>query len=156
MKRSLNLLHDLFNSELTIRIIDTFIMNIYSSGKQCEYYSVSFEDLLEEINRNDNYYRKISASELVPTFFSNKDNLWGEGKFEKTDNLKEIQQSVVDYLGKLNKVVLKNDENSFFKKEELYDNLLFHMKEMYHYFNNDDKQVEFKFEIGNIEFSENK
>lgn len=63
MKRSLNLLHDLFNSELTIRIIDTFIMNIYSSGKHCDYYSVSFEDLLEEINRNDNY-RKISDSEL--------------------------------------------------------------------------------------------
>lgn len=58
------MLHDLFNSELTIRIIDTFIMNIHSSGKQCEYYSVSFEDLLEEINKNDNYYRKISASEL--------------------------------------------------------------------------------------------
>lgn len=57
------MLHDLFKNELTIRIIDTFIMNIQSSGKHCEYYTVSFEDLLEAINRNDNY-RKISDSEL--------------------------------------------------------------------------------------------
>lgn len=97
-----------------------------------------------------------ALTELVPTFFSNKDNLWVEGKFEKTDNLKEIQQSVVDYLGKLNKVVLKNDENSFFKKEELYDMLLFHMTAMYHYFNNDCKNLTIDVNIGNSEHSENK
>lgn len=57
------MLQDLFNSEATIRIIDLFIINIQMSGKQCDLYCMSFEELLEEINSN-NHYRKIDAPTL--------------------------------------------------------------------------------------------
>lgn len=99
----------------------------------------------------DNY----TLSELATTFFNN-DKVWFKGTFEKTDNLKEIQQSVVDVMEKVNEVALKNEEISFLKKEELYDMLLFHMKAMYHYFNNDCKNLTIDVNIGNSEHSENK
>ena len=57
------MLQDLFKSEATIRIIDLFITNIQMSGKQCDLYCISFEDLLEEINSNK-YSRKIDAPTL--------------------------------------------------------------------------------------------
>lgn len=57
------MLQDLFNSEATIRIIDLFIINIQQSGKHCVLYSISFDELLEEINKN-NPYRKIDQPTL--------------------------------------------------------------------------------------------
>ena len=42
------------------------------------------------------------------------------------------------------------------KLEELYDMLLFHMKAMYHYFNNDCKNLTIDVNIGNSKHSENK
>lgn len=57
------MLQDLFKNETTIRVIDLFINNIQKSGKLCELYTISFEELLEEIN-NNSQYKKISVSEL--------------------------------------------------------------------------------------------
>ena len=57
------MLQDLFKNETTIRVIDLFINNIQKSGKLCELYTISFEELLEEIN-NNTQYKKISVSEL--------------------------------------------------------------------------------------------
>lgn len=57
------MLQDLFKNETTIRVIDLFITNIQKSGKLCELYTISFEELLEEIN-NNTQYKKISVSEL--------------------------------------------------------------------------------------------
>lgn len=57
------MLQDLFKNETTIQVIDLFINNIQKSGKLCELYTISFEELLEEIN-NNTQYKKISVSEL--------------------------------------------------------------------------------------------
>ena len=57
------MLQDLFKNETTMRVIDVFINNIQKSGKLCELYTISFEELLEEIN-NNTQYKKISVSEL--------------------------------------------------------------------------------------------
>lgn len=57
------MLQDLFKNETTIRVIDLFINNIQKSGKLCELYTISFEELLKEIN-NNTQYKKISVSEL--------------------------------------------------------------------------------------------
>ena len=57
------MLHNLFKNETTIRVIDLFINNIQKSGKLCELYTISFEELLKEIN-NTTQYKKISVSEL--------------------------------------------------------------------------------------------
>ena len=57
------MLQDLFKNETTIQVIDLFINNIQKSGKLCEFYTISFEELLEEIN-NNTQYKKISVSEL--------------------------------------------------------------------------------------------
>lgn len=100
----------------------------------------------------DNY----TLSELVTTFFNNDGNLWFKGTFEKTDNLKWIQHSVVYYLEALNKVALKNDEISFLKKEELYNMLYIHMKAMYAYFNKDYKELDIEVKINHSEPFENK
>ena len=59
----INMLQYLFKNETTIRVIDLFINNIQKSGKLCELYTISFEELLEEIN-NNTQYKKISVSEL--------------------------------------------------------------------------------------------
>lgn len=99
---------------------------------------------------------KLTPLELFFILFNNEDSVWVKGKLKKTDKLKEIQQSVVDVMEKVNEVALKNEEISFLKKEELYDMLLFHMKAMYHYFNNDCKNLTIDVNIGNSEHSENK
>lgn len=57
------MLQDLFKNETTIQVIDLFINNIQKSGKLCELYTISFEELLKEIN-NTTQYKKISVSEL--------------------------------------------------------------------------------------------
>ena len=57
------MLQDLFKNETTIQVIDLFINNIQKSGKLCELYTISFEELLEEIN-NNTQCKKISVSEL--------------------------------------------------------------------------------------------
>lgn len=98
---------------------------------------------------------KYTLSELVITFFNNKNYVWVKGKLKETDNLKEIQQSVVNVMEKLNKVALKNEEISFLKKEELYNMLLFHMKAMYYYFHKDYKEVEIEVKIDHSEPYEN-
>lgn len=103
----------------------------------------------------DDTETKLTLLDLVFIFFNNEDYVWVKGKLKKTDNLKEIQQSVVDYLEELNKVALKNEELSFLKKEELYDMLLFHMIAMYHYFNNDCKNLTIDVNMGNSKHSEN-
>lgn len=116
------------------------------------------------INRGDHFAscfmedieHKLTPLELFFILFNNEDSVWVKGKLKKTDNLKEIQQSVIDVMEKVNEVALKNDEISFLKKEELYDMLLFHMKAMYHYFNNDCKNLKIDVNIGNSKHSENK
>lgn len=125
---------------------------------------ISMGDGIYIINRGDHFAscfmedieHKHTLLELFFILFNNKDCVWFKGKLKKTDNLKEIQQTVVEYLEELNKVALKNDEISFLKKEELYDMLLFHMKAMYHYFNNDCKNLTIDVNIGNSKHSENK
>lgn len=116
------------------------------------------------INRGDHFAscfmedieHKHTLLELFFIFFNNEDYVWVKGKLKKTDKLKEIQQSVVNVMEKVNEVALKNEEISFLKKEELYDMLLFHMKAMYHYFNNDCKNLTIDVNIGNSKHSENK
>ena len=40
------MLQDLFKNETTIQVIDLFINNIKKSGKICEFYTISMEELL--------------------------------------------------------------------------------------------------------------
>lgn len=93
------MLQDLFKNETTIRVIDLFINNIQKSGKLCELYTISFEELLEEIN-NNTQYKKISVSEL-------KSVLQHLMKFNVIRNINHFIKQLVTFLIGITKVCKK-------------------------------------------------